>query len=171
MPLVPILAGSDATAATINAALDAVMRTAYQAVDSSPVNNSTVLVSSTYLTLPVAASTTYLFDGVIFYDATAAADFKNSLALPVGSTGLASPWGSDTAAASVSATIEHDAFTSLTWATGGVASGTVMCSRPTGKFSTDTLGGSVTFQFAQNVANVSNAILKAGSSIRLIKVT
>lgn len=166
--LIPITAGSDATAAQIDAAFD-VTRVLYQVSDQQ-VNNSTALISSSNLVFPVAASASYLFEGHIFCDTNTTADFKNSISIPSG-TGLISPWGSDTSAASVSASIEHDGFTALTWATGGVGSGTIMSSKPTGILTIGTSAGNVVFQFAQQTANVSNTILKAGSFIRLTKVS
>lgn len=168
--LIPFVSGEDLTAARLTAAFDATARTAFQLVDAPAVNNSTVLVSSTYLTIPVEANSSYVFEAHIIFTTTSTADFKNSLLPPSLSTGLVVPWGSDTAAASVSATIAHSASTILTWATGGLGTGTLFASAPKGFIDTDIAAGNCVFQFAQQNAEASNTILKAGSWLRLTKV-
>lgn len=169
MPLVPFTAGQDLTAAVLNAAFD-VQRLAFQPSDSAPVNNSTTLVSSAFLTLPVEANSIYYFEGHILTTSATAADVKNALSLPAGSTGLIVPWGSDTAAASASATITHDATTTLTWATGGLGTGTTFAGRPEGYLDIGAIAGDCVFQFAQQTATGSNTVLKAGSRMKLTRV-
>jgi hypothetical protein len=165
MPLVPFFAGQDATSTTLNAAFD-IIQTAYQGADSTPVNNSVVLAASTYLTLPVAASGFYIYESMILYDTNATADFQHLIVLPVGGTnGNLSRLTANTAS-----TLTYNADTSLSTASGGVASGTILACERTGLISIAGAVGNVSIQFSQNTATAVNTILKQGSWIRLTKV-
>lgn len=162
----PFVAGEHLTADRLNGQFP---QLAFQAVDSAPVNNSTTLVSSTYLVLPVVANATYYVELLILSTVATAADFKNNLTLPSG-TGLIVPFGSDTAVAAATTTVTLDSTTTLTWATGGRGTGTPHASNPKGFLDIDTTAGNVTFRFAQQTANLSNAVLKAGSVMMLTRV-
>lgn len=162
----PFVAGEDVTADRLNSQFPQI---AFQAVDSSPVNNSTTLVSSAYLVLPVVANSTYYIELLILSASASAADFKNNLTLPSG-TGLIVPFGSDTAVAAATTSVTLDATTTLTWATGGRGTGTTHASNPKGFLDISTVAGDVTFRFAQQTANLSNTVLKAGSTMTIIRV-
>jgi hypothetical protein len=169
-PLVPFTAGSKDSAAVLNAAFN-VDRYAFCPTDQS-VLNSAVLVNSTYLTLSVAANSTYLFDTLLMFDANTTADFQWNWSLPASSFMRQAFWTSSTAAATADATIFHQAADSVGPATsGGVAAGTYMTLIPCGIIITAGSGGTAVLQFAQAVANNTNAtVLKGGSWIHLRKV-
>lgn len=169
MPLVPFTAGQNITAAALNAAFD-ITRVAYQSVDQT-MNNSTTYVSSTGLTLTIEASSNYLYESLIMFDTNSTADFKQKLLLPAGATVRIARWSSPTTGTAIDSVVEHDAITVVEIASGGVAAGTVMSTRASGLIQNSTAAGSVTVQFAQNAANVSNTLLKTGSWIRLTKVS
>lgn len=164
----PFSAGQDLTAAALNAAFD-IVRPVVQGADSPPVNNSTSLVASTYLTLPVVASASYLAEMELIYDTAAAADFQSSLVIPSG-TGILSRWTSGAAGTAIDSVIEHNANTSLIMISGGVAVGTFMSCRRSGMLVIGGSSGNATIFFAQVTANVSNTVLKQGSWLRLTRV-
>lgn len=167
--LTPFTAGEDLTAARLNAAFD-IIRVVVQVGDSANVNNSTTLVSSTYLTLAVEASAVYLAEYELIYDTNSTADFKSSLTLPAGATVTLARWTSGTTGTAIDSAIEHNADTLVTMSSGGVAVGTRMSCRRAGIVVMSTTAGNATIQFAQNVANVSNTFLSRGSWLRLTKV-
>jgi hypothetical protein len=168
-PLVPFTAGSKDTAAKLNTAFNW-DRYAFCPSDQS-VLNSAVLVSSTYLTLSVEASSWYLFDTLIMFDANSTADFQYNFSLPSGSFIRQALWASNTSAAATDATIFHNAVDLATGTSGGVSIGTYMSLIPCGLIITSTTPGTCVFQFAQNTANNTNATtLKGGSWMHLRKV-
>ena len=177
MTLNPLVAGEDLTAGRLNALYDE-NRTVYQSSDQT-VNNSTTLVSSTSLTVTVAANSTYIFDAWLHWESNPTADFKFILSVPAGATGRWSPiCPTDASAPIVGAerinyTVFQTEALTVSWSGAGddTTTGTIfICARPSGYIVTAGNSGSATIQFAQNVANVSNTRLKTGSWMRLTKV-
>ncbi len=165
MPLVPITAGQDLTADLFNNTVDNAGRMVYQGADSAPVNNSTVLIASTYLTVPVVANGFYIYEDQILYDSNGTANFQYLIVLPAFATvGPISRLSINTGG-----TLTYNADTSLSTAAQGGGVGTVRSVNRSGMISI-VPAGTVSIQFAQNTANVSNTILKTGSWIRLTKV-
>lgn len=165
MPLFPFVAGQDLTASYVNQTIDNAGVMAYQGADSSPVNNSTTLVASTYLTIPVVANGFYIYEDNILYDTNSTADFQCLIVCPnFSANGPISRVFLNT-----SSTITVNADTSLSTAAGGSAVGTVWPIRRSGLLSIG-VAGTVSIQFAQNTANASNTLLKIGSWIRLTRV-
>ncbi|MGH3882115.1 MAG: hypothetical protein ACRDRC_01765 [Pseudonocardiaceae bacterium] len=145
-------------------------RMAYQAADQT-VNNSITLISSTYLVLAVEDNSVYVFEGHLLHTSGTTPDFQVNILLPASSTVISAVrWGSDTAASFGATDVYHDGFTTSGWNLGGIGSSVVFASAPRMVFSTAATAGNCTVQFAQNTANASNTVLKAGSWIRLTKV-
>lgn len=132
--------------------------------DSTPVNNSTVLVNSG-LSLPLLANTVYRLDCVIIYDTNATANLQYSLALPASATFGVSHWGSGVAGNTSSSPIFHDYVSVLPLNAGGVASGTLMTLRTIFVVRTAGTAGNAVYQFAQSTASVVNTFLKKDSHI------
>jgi hypothetical protein len=166
MPLVPFVAGQDLTALSLNTAIDTSGIMVYQGADSTPVNNSVVLVSSSYLTLPVVANGFYIYESSILYDGNSTANFQHLIVCPNFSTNGALSRLNITVGGT---TLLFNADTSLSTASAGGGVGTV---KPTTRSGLLAIGiaGNVSIQFAQNTANASNTVLKQGSWIRLTQV-
>ena len=165
MPLFPVTAGTDLTASLFNATVDNAGVMAYQGADSPPVNNSTTLVASTYLTIPVVANGFYIYEDNIMYDSSATADFQYLIVCPNFSAN--GPISRSFLTAADALTFNTD--TSLSTAAGGGGVGTVRTVMRSGLLSIG-VAGNVSVQFAQNTANASNTLLKIGSWIRLTRV-
>jgi hypothetical protein len=165
----PFLAGQDLTAGDLTAAFD-ITRTVYQTADQTR-NNSTSLLSSTDLVLSMAINSSYILEACIIYDSNSTADFKYSFSLPTGATIRQTPWGSDIGDTSIHTMILHDAYDTAGFSAGGVAAGTMMSIKPTGRIVMSTTAGNLVVQFAQNVANASDTKLKRDSWLRLTKVS
>lgn len=168
MPLVPFTAGSRLTAATLNAALD-VNRTVIQTADQFKTAD-TVLVNSTTLTLPVVTNAWYDFSATLFYTASTVGDFKLNVAMPSGAAIVIGTWCATASVTATNTTIAVDALTVPSYNAGGLGTGTIMTLRPTGAILTGATAGSITIQFAQAASDAATTTLKAGSTMRLIKV-
>jgi len=165
MPLFPVTAGADLTASLFNSTVDNAGVMAYQGADSTAVNNSTTLVASTYLTIPVVANGFYMYEDQILYDTNSTADFQYLIVCPFSTTN--GPLSRVFLNTSLALTMNAD--TSLSTAAGGSAVGTVVPIKRSGLLAIG-VAGNVSIQFAQNTANASNTILKVGSWIRLTRV-
>jgi hypothetical protein len=136
------------------------------------VNNSATATTVTDLTVPVSASRQYAFDAYLVYTAATAADAKFQVNGPSGATARVTALGLDPAAAS--ALGSHDS-TAASIATalvlGGAGIATTLGAMVRGRISTSTTAGNLTFGFAQNTANVSDATLLLGSWIMLTPIS
>lgn len=141
---------------------------AERASDSTPVNNSTVLVTSSVLTLPVKSGRTYLVEADIVYDAATAADLKANWSVPGSSSGWWTSNGLVGSAASSGASINR---ASAAWGTGqtigGVGVGSQVVAHIRGKL-TAGADGSIAFQYAQATADVSDLTIRTGSWVKLL---
>lgn len=171
MPFSPVAAGQRIRASDFNAAIDAAIQTVYQTADQTR-NNNTTYLSSPDLVLPLGiANAVYAFDASILYDTNSTADFKHKALLPSGAVAdRVATWTNTTTGTAVDSVVAHDALTSWDYASGGVASGTIMCARPCGLITVGATTGMLVIQFAQNTANASNTILKRGSWVSLRRV-
>ncbi len=133
-------------------------------------NNSVTLLSSTDLVLPVAANSNYIFESQLICDSNTTADIKYSFLIPAGASLRVSAWTGGALDTALQTGIYHDAFDGTQFSSEGAGSGTMMTCRPGGRLAVAGTAGSLTVQFAQNTANVSNTLLKAGSWIRLSRV-
>jgi hypothetical protein len=80
-----LLPGNTAGTVTSGGNYDGVLQSPWQVVSKTStqtVTNSTVMVSDTDLTFPMAANTNYRIRGVVFFDTTDAGDYKYSLIGP-----------------------------------------------------------------------------------------
>jgi hypothetical protein len=130
-----------------------------------PVINSAALVSDNTLTFPMLASTKYRVRGKIFFDTTAAGDFKYTFTGPASPTGIrtktisAVPGAAPTLSAigTVYPSAAGVAITSTSGTTGGYIEIDFIVWNGVN-------AGNFTFQFAQNTAtNDTGAIVRAGS--------
>jgi hypothetical protein len=147
------------------------------ASDQSSVNsNSLVLVPG--LAVSVEANSAYAFDGYIGYNAGATGDFKINLTVSSGATG---DWGLAGLATGATANggTEGDVRMELRDGFGGTSlavsgysnNGGRMFALPRSYVATGNSVGSVGVMFGQNTSNATPSVIKAGSWIRLWKIT
>lgn len=142
---------------------------AYKAADQT-VNNSATLVNDTALTVAVAANTTYAIEGFLAYDTSATADIKVAFTAPAGATLLWSPLGLAGSSSGTSGSIDQRTLTTNNLALGGAGAGTNAVANPRGTLVTSSTAGSLTLQWAQNAAEVSDTKVKTGSWLKLTKL-
>lgn len=139
------------------------------------VTNSTSFSNATGLAFDLAASSTYVFDAWILYTAIAAADMKMRPGPPSGGTGY---WSLVGFGRDVSPTIDvgggaafmaADLGTSLTVA--GDSVGTTLLAAVMHGYVTTTTAGTQQLVMAQRSANATGTVLKAGSWLRVTKVS
>jgi hypothetical protein len=126
------------------------------------VNNSTVLVNSTFLTLPLpVANTAYGISVLLRYASTAVADFKFTFAIPAGSSLTFGGPFLDPATGGGTSGLSYygETFPPGTAAIGGAGAGTGLIAKVEASILLAGTTGNVTLQFAQNVAEVSNTRL------------
>lgn len=164
-----VTAGQKIRASQYNADQDRI-RKKYQTADQTR-NNSTAFLASPDLVFTVEANAFYVFDSCILYDTNSTADFKHEYLLPAGSGIQIATWTSTTTGAAVDSPVAHDMLTSFSYASGGVASGTIMCTAPRGLIAIGGTAGTLVIRFAQNTAAVVDTKLKLGSWVELAKVT
>lgn len=145
-------------------------RTAYATGDQSVTSSTTLVSSDKGLALPVLAGATYALDSFIAVDGAAASDWRYNFLLPAGSSMIHSLWGSGSGAATIEATIFHDAFVGTGTTPGLIGVGSPMSSRPIGTIYIGGTAGDVTFQFAQGVSGATATTLKGGSWFRLTRL-
>jgi len=131
---------------------------AFKTVDQS-VNNSTTLVNVTALTINLLPNTTYVIDGSFLVNSSTVADFKATFTVIANSI-LAVFWLGD------GSTNTEDFGTNII----GVGSGTNRGDIIGGLITMGTTSGTLQVEFAQNVAEVSNTTVLAGSWIRATEV-
>ncbi|MGH8571585.1 MAG: hypothetical protein ACREX8_03285, partial [Gammaproteobacteria bacterium] len=145
-----VAAGQRLRASQYNADLDRT-RKKYQTADQIR-NNNTAFLASPDLVFSVEANAFYAFDSCILYDTNSTADFKHEYLLPAGSGILVATWTSTLAGALVDSPVAHDALTSFSFGSGGVALGTIMCCAPRGIIAIGGTAGNLVIRFAQNTA-------------------
>lgn len=127
------------------------------------------LANDPHLSFPVDAGGIYVFDFRIFFDTTAAADFKLALTGPASPTGLRFARGciapSATAWSSVGVSTAYGAGLALvgTGTTGGYCEGR-------GILQNGANAGSVAVQWAQNTSDAGNTSVLPGSTLYYAKV-
>jgi hypothetical protein len=147
-------------------------RAVYQKNDQSQnnANGGTTYTNSTDLVLPVVANGVYLMESQLIYDTTTVPQIKIKFLLPTGSPALRiAPWFSGDAAGN--AAIWHDVFDGVEFFPGAKSSsGGFMSCRPGVMFTVGTTAGNLNVQFAQNTADVTSAVLKVASWMRLTRM-
>lgn len=124
------------------------------------------------LTLPVVASGVYVMEAWLAYEATTTADISVAFTAPAGAT---MPWGRDalTAAATASNSAQgrnRTAALGTPDVLGGVGAGTGVHGNLYGTLFVSTTAGSLTLLWGQSAAEATDAILYAGSWLRLTRV-
>jgi hypothetical protein len=146
----------------------------FRTTDSAAINNSTVLVNDTVLVGALPTAGRFNFDLTLFHDSSATADFKIGFTWPAGATAR---WG------------VHSASTAVASGTGtgvwlcAIASGSVLTLGGTGTGTGNTLmsvargyilmggtAGNLQLQYAQSVADPTDAVVRTGSRLEIWRV-
>jgi len=137
--------------------------------DTTPVNNSTVLVTISGLVIPVEINTGYIFELYTPYSSNATADIKIAWALPTGSVADFGIDYWDTTSPTPAKQFGQSSTIPTTGQQCGGFAADLYC-RFFGSFLTGSTAGSFTPQFAQVTANVSNTVIRRGAYLRLEKI-
>lgn len=166
--------GTKLTAQALNDLLYGVAMTA-----DVTVNNSTTLVNATGLVIPLSANATYGLDGWLHWTSNPTADIKFKFTLPASTTGFWTGIGPVVNTAPVVGSERKnyvdmgsvDITNALAFAGDDEFTSSVYISAvPRGYIVTGATAGNLQLQFAQNTADVSNTILRAGSQLRLTRL-
>lgn len=129
---------------------------AVKSADETIVSDSTVTPDAD-LVLSLQANKQYLLIVSIFLDSVAAADFKHSLTLPSGATGVRvnEPLNATAPTATIDVTTDSAILTDATEETFFYYAKIIMGST----------AGDISFDWAQNTSNAGDTVLKKGSSM------
>lgn len=143
---------------------------AYKPSDTTR-NNTNTLADDPHLTLAVEANTVYEMEALLFGDATTTADMKFGFTGPSGATlHWASGSGAVNASSSGSALDQARKTLAQSAVWGGIGAASVWAARPQGTLIVGGTAGGFTMQWAQNTAEVSDAILREGSRLTLTPI-
>lgn len=147
--------------------------TIYKTGDTS--KTDATAASDPHLVAPVEASQTYLVDALLLFMGNTTADFKYQFAAPTGAAGLFSSIGMPSTNTTATFPIALNALSSLVALASPVAVGGISTSVASpvfiqGSLVTGTTAGLLELQWAQNAANATATVLKAGSFLRLSRV-
>lgn len=135
------------------------------------VNNSTTLVNVGGLSMSLEANSIYRVDCIMPIQSNSAPDFRFQFTCPAGVTGfcMAAQWNQLTAPNGIRDTqvFAFDAANRIL----GATDGTLEYLTLVGDLTTTGTSGTLQFQFAQAVANVSNTSVYFGATITALKLT
>lgn len=141
----------------------------FRTADAAAIVSNTVLQSDAVLTVALPAAGRFAFDATIFYDSAAAADFKLAFTWPAGVTAR---WGISGPATNVSAGAGDGVFstatasgTSITVGGSGVGTANTLMATARGTLLMGGTSGNLVTQYAQNVSDASNTIVRIGSRL------
>ena len=148
------------------------IRYARRTTDSTAVTSSTALVADATLSLSVIASAVYEFYGLIIVDSSQTADIKLQITGPTGASGTFTANSIGTAATGTTASIQISMVDMTTsFARGGAGNGTPVNLIISGIVTISTTAGNVGISYAQQTSDATNTVLKAGSFIKLVRIS
>lgn len=134
-------------------------------VADQTINNSAALVNDAELAVPVVANVTYHFECRLLVNSNSTANFKSLFTFPSGLTMLYTTMAIGVGG-SVWGLFEADQTTTTVVGGAGANRSTMLW----GIVNVGSTAGTLQIQWAQNVANVSNTIMRAGSYLNLTQV-
>lgn len=164
----PFLAGQKLRAADLNDLLPLICR----ATADTSRTSSTTLLDATGLSVSLEASTAYLIDGYIAYDAGETGDLKVAFTIPSGATGHWSLFGigtGTTGSIGDTTAVRVSALTSTCAVGGSAAFSSQLVALPRGYVLTSS-AGTMQMQFAQDTSSGTSTTIKSGSWLRFTKV-
>jgi len=124
------------------------------------VNNSTTLVNDSELVIAVEANSLYMVETALDYESSNVADFKATFSIPTGARMTANTGNAPSPNIAIPSTIFGAGF-------GAVSTGFRVLSAV---LKTEANAGNLTLQWAQNLAEVSDTIVRAGSQMWVRKL-
>lgn len=169
----PFVTLDDLTSPRLTTSFDDIGRIAYQAADSAPVVNTTV-VPSTDLIMSIDPFGLYLYEAMILYTSGTASDFTHRLSDDTGRAlfiGVElTKWTSGVTGTTISSPIEHDEILS-DMNSGGAGTGNIMATMEAGLMGAAIGQSRVSVWYAQATLDATTAVvLKQGSWIRLTRI-
>ncbi len=165
-------AQSDVTGLVAALAARPVPLFAYKTADEA-VTSSTTMQNDDHLVLAVAASTVYLLEAFLVYDASTASDLEVQWSTPAGTTGSWHPGNVGAAAASSSSPIislYRNIGQSSTLGGIGTGAGNILVSNVRGLVAVSTTAGNFRLQWAQTTSGATASTIYANSWLRLTPV-
>lgn len=137
---------------------------AFRSADSAPVNNSIALVNDSSLFWPLAANASYDYRITILYNSNATANLRAAFTFPAGCRMDPGSIGLLVGGAGTVSILGFPNYASgFPISVAGIGASDAAL-HIFGKIDVGVTPGNLQFQFAQNTANVSNTIVRAGSS-------
>lgn len=142
--------------------------------DAIPINNSTVLVTDPNLGAALPATGRFLWSLVLFYDSSTTADFKIAFTWPALAT---VKWGIVAASTAVSSGVGTGAWstatvsgTSMAIGGSGVGTANTLMATVQGSILMGGTSGVLRLQYAQQVADLTNSVVRADSRMSVWRV-
>lgn len=140
--------------------------------------STVTMTADPHLTLAVTANTDYVLDGLLRYSATnPSAGIFFGWTAPASATMDWSPGVAVIYDAQGTPNIEQQSFpigsasTGVGLGTGGVSNGFIITARPYGLLRVAGTAGSITMRWSQNVSHADATIVRAGSWLRITKIS
>lgn len=134
------------------------------------VNNSTTPVSVTGLTLAMAASSVYQLTAYVEYSASTAGDIGLTWTVPTGTTMRWTVNSASTTGTTSTNSIHRGGLAQTSSGPcGGIGAGTKIVAQPIGSVTTSTTAGNLVLNFAQAVADPTDAVVYTKSWVLLQK--
>ena len=140
------------------------------------VTNSTTLVNDSHLAIPLGASQTWIFEGVLFANGVSAGDVAFGFSVPTGANstcGINAPQSGTAAAAPTNMNINvmDDLLDGTALAFGTVGTGTTVTVAFWGKVVTGSTAGNLQLQWAQSTASATASTLEQHSWMKAERVS
>lgn len=138
--------------------------------DAAAINNNTALQNDAVLVAPIESAGVFVFGGEVFYDASAASDFKMAFTWPGLPT--VSTWGvlGRDAATTTNITAPVATASGASQALGAVGVGTRTWATYRGVLVNTGVAGNLQMQYAQQALDPTDLRVRAGSSLWVLRV-
>lgn len=157
-------AGAPLRGAILSALITEVRPLAAYKTGDETLNADATLQNDNELFVSVEANAVYLIEMDFVYSSGATPDIKTTFTGPTGMSGSLTAW---TTAAATTVSVSLSPTSTLVFD----GTGANAWARLTGYITTSSTAGTLQFQWAQNVSNASNTIVRQGSYLNLTRVS
>lgn len=158
----------------ISLAQRALFAAPFRTADSAAIVSNTVLASDSVLTVAVPTAGRFQFDLTLYYDSSGTADLKVAFVWPAGATGR---WGMHGPATTVATGVGDGVFntvassgTAIVIGGSGNGASNITMAIARGSLLMGGTSGTFAVQFAQNVSDATNTIIRADSRLQVWRV-
>lgn len=141
----------------------------FRTTDSTPINNSTALVSDSTLVIALPTAGRFHFEAVLFYDSSTAADFKAAFTIPAAAT---MRWGGVGPSTTVAGGVGTGQFsttavsgTAIAYGSSGVGAANAQFLKISGAVLLGGTAGNLQLQYAQNTADPTDLVVRTHSRL------